>query len=289
MAPNTRTTGRPMTSFDVGGERGDAFDVVGAVEEDKRPPADRFEAAFPAGLADGLEHLGPIERPPDPRQDLRGGDSDRRVSALVAAGQGGGEGIAAVGARIDEPVPAARHPGLEGPAPPEDLGHGGAAHPGDPPDLPKGFPPLTPQTTGTPGLMMPAFSKAIWRRVEPRCCWWSLAIVVMTETRGRTTLVASKRPPMPHFEDRDIDLALGELEKGEGSQDLEVGRVVGELPFGHEPVDHGLQPLEQRSRKRTGRIGAPSTRIRSSTRTKWGRCRAPFSAHAPAGSVRAWP
>ena len=54
-----------------------------------------------------------------------------------------------------------------------------------------------PVTTGTPGLMIPAFSKAIAPSVFPRYSWWSRAMFVMTETSGVTTFVASNRPPIP--------------------------------------------------------------------------------------------
>ncbi len=43
------------------------------------------------------------------------------------------------------------------------------------------------------------------------------------------------------LEDGDVDLALGELEEGQGGHDLEVGRMIDELPLGHQAVDHRLQ------------------------------------------------
>ena len=52
-------------------------------------------------------------------------------------------------------------------------------------------------TTTWPGLMMPAFSRAISSIVEPSHFVWSRAIGVMTATLASMTFVASQRPPMP--------------------------------------------------------------------------------------------
>ena len=56
---------------------------------------------------------------------------------------------------------------------------------------------VTPQMTGTPGLMMPAFSRAIEASVLPSWRMWSKLIDVITLTTGRHTLVESSRPPRP--------------------------------------------------------------------------------------------
>jgi hypothetical protein len=49
-----------------------------------------------------------------------------------------------------------------------------------------------------PGLMMPAFSKAILASVSPRKSMWSMEMLVIAVATGRsTTLVASNRPPSP--------------------------------------------------------------------------------------------
>ena len=45
--------------------------------------------------------------------------------------------------------------------------------------------------------MIPPFSRAISARVDPRYCWWSSPILVMMDTRGVSTLVASSLPPKP--------------------------------------------------------------------------------------------
>ncbi len=50
---------------------------------------------------------------------------------------------------------------------------------------------------GTPSLMMPAFSKAIFSTVSPRYSVCSRLMLLITETRGVTTFVASNLPPIP--------------------------------------------------------------------------------------------
>ena len=52
-------------------------------------------------------------------------------------------------------------------------------------------------TTGTPGLIMPAFSPAISGRVLPSVFIWSNPIDAMTDTMGVITLVESRLPPRP--------------------------------------------------------------------------------------------
>ena len=245
MAAKTRTTGRPMTSSMWAASAvapstlwAPSRRTSGRRRTVSRRPSQRVSRT-------ALRTLGLVERPPDPRQDLRGGDGDRRVRALVAAGQGGGEGIAAIPARVDKPVPAARPPGLERPSRPEDLGHGSVSLAGDPADLPEGLPSPDAADDRNAGLDDARFLEG--DLPESRS---EVLLVVFgdrgddrdegTDDVGRVEAAAH-----PDLEDRDVDLALGELEKGQGGQDLEVGRMVEELPFGHEPVDHGLQPLDE--------------------------------------------
>ena len=53
-------------------------------------------------------------------------------------------------------------------------------------------------TSGTPARAMAAFSAAISAKVTPRYCWWSMPMLAIPLTRGRSmTLVASSRPPSP--------------------------------------------------------------------------------------------
>ncbi len=51
--------------------------------------------------------------------------------------------------------------------------------------------------SGTPGLAIAAFSRAISSTVSPRYFWWSSAIWVITDTNGVITFVLSSRPPRP--------------------------------------------------------------------------------------------
>ena len=131
-----------MTSLHVRGEDRDAFDIVGAVEEDEGPAADRLEPqALPAGLPDGRDRILALsEGPPDPREDLRGGDGHRRVPALVAAGEAGREGVAPVLPRVDEAISAADPSGLERPPGAEDLGQRRFSLARDAADLAQGRP-----------------------------------------------------------------------------------------------------------------------------------------------------
>ncbi len=57
---------------------------------------------------------------------------------------------------------------------------------------------LGPITTGTPGFMIPAFSRAIFSTVSPRMCVCSRLIDVMTDWTGVMTLVESRRPLFAH-------------------------------------------------------------------------------------------
>ena len=54
-----------------------------------------------------------------------------------------------------------------------------------------------PQTSGTPGLATPAFSRAIAAGVSPRIAVWSSEMFVTAQATGRQTFVASSRPPRP--------------------------------------------------------------------------------------------
>ncbi len=67
-----------------------------------------------------------------------------------------------------------------------------------PSSAPSASPACAPSTTGVPGFMIPAFSRAISASVSPRKSWWSSEIEVIAHTRGGgITLVASARPPSP--------------------------------------------------------------------------------------------
>ena len=85
----------------------------------------------------------------------------------------------------------------------------------------------------------------------------------MTDTSGRMTLVASRRPPKPDLDDGDIDACPGEIDEGDGRDEFEGrqpgdGRDVG-LDLAHDPADLILRNL------------VPSTRTRSVKRMQVGR------------------
>ena len=52
-------------------------------------------------------------------------------------------------------------------------------------------------THGTPGLIIPAFSRAIFASVLPKNSVWSMPILVMTDRTGVSTFVLSSLPPKP--------------------------------------------------------------------------------------------
>ena len=56
---------------------------------------------------------------------------------------------------------------------------------------------LSPITTGTFSLMMPAFSRAILSKVFPKNLVWSRLIFVIIDNIGVIILVQSSRPPSP--------------------------------------------------------------------------------------------
>ena len=56
---------------------------------------------------------------------------------------------------------------------------------------------VSPMTTGTLCLIIPAFSPAIFASVFPRNCVWSRLMFVMMDRMGLMMLVQSRRPPSP--------------------------------------------------------------------------------------------
>ena len=102
---------------------------------------------------------------------------------------------------------------------------------------------VTPLTTGTPGLMIPAFSAAMAASESPNCWVWSKLMLVMTDTRGVQTLVESKPAAQSHLEHGRIHPPPGKMHKRHGGEDLEVGGAMfGRVPLGRRPI----QPLDLR-------------------------------------------
>ena len=84
----------------------------------------------------------------------------------------------------------------------------------------------SPTTTGTPGLMMPAFSPAIVASVVPRYCWWSKAIEVIAVDGRRCHDVGGVEPAAEaDLEHRDVDAGAAEQLEGDRGRDFEERRL----------------------------------------------------------------
>ena len=85
----------------------------------------------------------------------------------------------------------------------------------------------SPTTTGTPGLMMPAFSTAISRSVVPEVLLddRSAIDVIAVDHRRRCTLVASSRPPRPTSSTAISTRRAAEQLEGDGGRDFEERRL----------------------------------------------------------------
>ncbi len=186
------------------GQRLGRGDVVGAVDDQ------------PGALAQDLDprRPGQLGEPPGHGVGVDGGDA--QLAQGVEAGQGDGGVLPLVLAqeRQGDRAPVAR------PGPDRDRRRGSAGRaagrgvvvepevgvelepagpsgldgPGDRRD---GLVPPDAADDGPPRLMIPAFSRAIAPRVVPSWRVWSSEIDVRTDSRGRTTLVESSRPPIP--------------------------------------------------------------------------------------------
>ncbi len=228
----------------MGGEGGDAFDVVSAVEENERPPPNRLEATLPAGLVDGPDDPVFVEGPPIAREDLGRGDGRRGVGALMAAGEPRQKRITAVLPLINEAPAVAGPPGFEPPSRPEGLGQGRAALAGHAPYLAAGRPSPHPADDRDPGLDDARLFESDLRQRAAQVPFVVLGDGGDDRSEGPDDIGGVEPPAHPDLDDGDVDLALGELEKGQGGHDLEVRWMIDELLLGHQAVDHGLQPLE---------------------------------------------
>jgi len=171
--------------------------IMGPVQEDERPPADDFQPARPFGGLQAGQDRAPVEGVFDAAQRPCRGHGDGGIFALMPALELSG-GKRTARRRIRSEAETGRCAGREKrPVTAEDGDNRSAELTGPAADNLGGTPVSTPLTTGTPGLMIPAFSEAMAARVRPRYSVWSREIEVMTETKGKTTLVASNRPPCP--------------------------------------------------------------------------------------------
>ena len=96
-----------------------------------------------------------------------------------------------------------------------------------------------PRYSGTPGLAMPAFSRATSARVSPSISVWSRPMLVIAVAIGAHRLVASSRPPRPTSSTASVHLRLCHGQEAQRGGDLEVGqRHAG-----------GKHPLPQRGQR----------------------------------------
>lgn len=142
------------------------------VEDDGRARGNQFDPGGPADVAQARGDGGVGDVEAGVAEDIEGGDGDGGVGGLVLAE------YLYVKSR---PAWTTRHPfsfatrsiSARGPAC------------------------VTPLTTGTRGLTIPAFWNAIASAVVPSCAVWSSPTDVITLTSGRQTFVLSNRPPSP--------------------------------------------------------------------------------------------
>jgi len=141
--------------------------------------------------------------------------------------------------------------------------------------------PSTPLTTGTPGLMIPAFSKAMADNVEP-------SIRGDQGDRGDNRnqriddIGGVESAAHADLENGDIDLALGEMEEGQDGQDLEIGGMGLQAAGREQPVDR-IRMRPSRRSKSDSEMVRSSIRMRSRTSARWGTCIIRRAGRPPSG------
>ena len=112
--------------------------------------------------------------------------------------------------------------------------------------------------TGTPGLMMPAFSRAIAASVLPSWRMWSKLIDVITLTAGRQTFVESSRPPRPTSSTAASTWRSTKCKQRHRGGDFEIGRPAAGIAVGGRLFIHrshfGLHAIDERDQF-VGRAG----------------------------------
>ena len=119
----------------------------------------------------------------------------------------------------------------------------------------------TPVIQGTPGLMIPPFSCAIFRIVVPRICVCSNPIVVITETSGVMMFVASNLPPSP--------VSMTAISTCSSAKYLKAIAVTASKNVQCHSSTAGRIREVSRATVRAG-IGRPSMRMRSLKLRRWG-------------------
>ena len=119
----------------------------------------------------------------------------------------------------------------------------------------------SPITKGTPGLAIPAFSRAICSSESPRYFMWSSAIWVTALTSGVTTLVLSSRPPRPTS---TTAISAPRAAKSASAMAVVISKKVALVSS----ASGRRCSVQVATASRV--MGAPLTRIRSRNDTRWG-------------------
>ena len=130
---------------------------------------------------------------------------------------------------------------------------------------PRAFSDCGATTTGTPRLMIPAFSLAISSTVSPSVLTWSRLIWVMAQISGATTLVASSLPPSPTSTTwKSAPSRVNQTNAIAVSTSKKVTSAYGPVP-----TDSTVGHMSSTSAaKSSGSIGSSPTRMRSTVRCR---------------------
>ena len=126
-------------------------------------------------------------------------------------------------------------------------------------------------TQGTPGFMIPAFSRAIFWMVSPRNSVCSIPMLLMTATSGVMTLVLSNLPPIPTSM---TAMSADTREKYFSAMTVRTSKLVHSLPSDAMASTWGLTSPMSCSRSASD-MSSPSMRMLSLTFIMCGDVKAP--------------
>ena len=130
---------------------------------------------------------------------------------------------------------------------------------------------VAPLTTGTPRLMIPAFSAAIFAIELPRMAMWSRLMLVITVSSGRQRFVASSRPPRPVSSTATSTFARAKWRKAtQVSSSNQVGPRVPRRAAARSSRSATGITVSKAAVSARASIGRPSISIRSSRAWTWG-------------------
>ena len=122
---------------------------------------------------------------------------------------------------------------------------------------------VSPTTTALPGLMMPAFSRAMSASSGPANSVWSSPMLVITATWAFTTLVASQRPSMP--------TSMTPTSTATSANQRNAAAVTASKYVGRTPVIASMSAMPAIcSANSTSLIGSALRRMRSLIFSRWG-------------------